>query len=60
MRGIDAVGAAINLMKLHGPVNTLPQIEVLDRDHLSEALPPPAVLAPFDNPMAYPFSDVTA
>jgi hypothetical protein len=58
MRGIDSIHAAIELVELHRAIDALPEVEVLDRDHLTEALPAPAVLAPLGKPAADSLADV--
>ena len=47
-------------MKLHGSIDTLPKIPILDRRHLAEPFPPPTVGTPFLQAEQESAADVTA
>lgn len=60
VRRIDAAHPARKPVDLHGPVQPLPQLGVLDGDQLAKSFPLPAVLTPFRQPVRYPVPEVTA
>ncbi len=51
MRRVDPPVAALHRMEPQGTVQSLPEVAVADRHHLSEPLPAPAVIAPFGQPV---------
>ncbi len=51
-------GYAVHLVKTQGAVYPFPKVSVLHGNHLSEALPLPAIAPPFLKSAAYPLTDV--
>lgn len=58
VRGIDPPMATLDLVETQSPVHALPQVTVLDRDHLPERFPPPAIPPPFGQPKPDALSNV--
>ena len=46
VRSIEPPLATFDAVELESPIDPLPEVPILDRDHLAVALPVPAVFAP--------------
>src|SRR5262245_23666387 len=51
VRQVESPGTAVNLVKLQGPIDPLPEVAVLNRHHLAEVLPLPVILPPLRKPI---------
>jgi hypothetical protein len=60
VRRVDSAASDVQVMERQGPIQSLPQVPVLDRHHLTEALPSPAITSPFVQPVGQPSVDVLA
>ena len=58
MGSINSPRSAIDLVILHGPIQTPPKVVVFHRNHTPEVLPKPAVLSPFTKTVTDSFTNV--
>ena len=57
---IETPPPALHVVEPQGPIESLPQVRVLHRHHLSEEFPSPAIGSPFRQTIADPLPDVIA